>query len=170
MSKVPARGVRSQAIRDYLAHSPDAASKQVVADLRKARIDVSEGLVNNIKYGGGRKKVRAKSTSSDPSQPVSRSQHIRNYLAAHKTASPKEIVNGLKEEGIEVTVGLASLIKYSGKKGRRGSGRRGRLAGLAGRSSGALSAHDLIEAKKLVDGLGGIGAARQALALLEQLQ
>jgi len=173
--QVHARGVRSQAIRDYLAHNPNAASRQVVADLRKARIDVTEGLVNNIKYGGKKRAGGARSAkSAAPGQPPSRSQHIRDYLAQNKTASPKEIVNALKEKGIEVTVGLASLIKYSAKKDggrRRGATlRRSGSAGAAWHSTGALSASDLIEAKKLVDGLGGISAARQALEVLEQLR
>ena len=47
----PARGARSQAIRDYLAQSPGASSKEVVAGLQAKGIEVKETLVNSIKYG-----------------------------------------------------------------------------------------------------------------------
>jgi len=48
----------------------------------------------------------------------SKSQAISEYLASNKDASPKQIVEGLKEKGIEVSFGLASAVKYKhpGKK------------------------------------------------------
>ena len=47
-------------------------------------------------------------------------QSIRDYLAAHPQASPNEIVAGLKEQGITVSPGLASNVKYPavGRVGR----------------------------------------------------
>lgn len=164
---VPARGVRSQAIRDYLAKNPSASPRQVAEDLRKTGVVVSEGLVNNIKYGGKSKAKRKAGGGKRAVKGTSLSQHVRDYLAQHPNSSPKEIVNGLAALGTTVSVGLASLIRYSPQKGsvrRRGSSSGSRAA------SGSLSAADLIEAKKLVDGLGGIAAARQALELLEQLR
>ena len=47
-----------------------------------------------------------------------KSEAIKEYLAANKDASPKQIVEALKETGVEVSFGLASIIKYKkpGKK------------------------------------------------------
>ena len=64
--------------------------------------------------------------------PVSKSQAIRDYLAEHPTAGPKEIVTALKEQGTDVTIGLASNVKTTSKD-RKKQRRARRLA----KSSGA---------------------------------
>ena len=47
-----------------------------------------------------------------------KSQAVQDYLASNKDASPKQIVEALKEQGVAVSFGLASIIKYKkpGKK------------------------------------------------------
>jgi len=45
-----------------------------------------------------------------------RSQAVRDYLKAHPQAGPKEIVDGLKSQGVTVSVGLVRGIKYRGKR------------------------------------------------------
>jgi hypothetical protein len=51
---------------------------------------------------------------------VSKSESTRQYVAKHPDAGPTEIVAGLKAEGIEVSMALASKIKYDrSKKGGR---------------------------------------------------
>ena len=100
-----------------------------------------------------------------------KSQAIRDFLAANPQATPNEIVAGLKQQGITVSPGLASNVKYT--SGRRTAKRRGRPPGR-GRgvrrgSNGALTANDLLEAKKLADQLGGIEQARKALETLQEL-
>lgn len=99
---------------------------------------------------------------------VNQSQAIRDYLAANPTASANEIVAGLKQQGITVSPGLASNVKYTSGRRRKGPKRRGRPAKTE--RNGALSVSDLVEAKKLADQLGGIEQARQALATLEELR
>ncbi|MBI3861689.1 MAG: hypothetical protein HY290_07320 [Planctomycetia bacterium] len=57
-----------------------------------------------------------------------RSAAIRQYLSEHPDAKPKEIVDGLKQAGVEVGVNLVSSIKY-GKRSKKATvkaGRRGR--------------------------------------------
>jgi hypothetical protein len=44
------RGVRTQAVRDYLAENPDASPKSVVEGLQQKGIKVKVTLVNSIKY------------------------------------------------------------------------------------------------------------------------
>ena len=95
---------------------------------------------------------------------VNKSQAVRDYLAANPDASPNDIVAGLKQQGITVSPGLASNVKYTS---RSKAGKRGRPAGRGpGRprsGNGALTAADLIEAKRLADQLGGVEKVRKAL-------
>ena len=102
---------------------------------------------------------------------VNKSEAIREYLNQQPGATPKEIVAALAQQGIKVSEGLAGNVKYtSAKRGRVGRGRRGRPPGRRGGAGGALSAQDLLEAKKLADQLGGIDQARRALEALQQLR
>lgn len=101
---------------------------------------------------------------------VNRSQAIRDYLETDPGATPKTIVSALAAQGIEVSEGLASNVKYTTQAKQRGGwkrpGKRGRRRGAA---AGSVSASDLFEAKRLVDVVGGIEEARKALDTLEQL-
>lgn len=97
----------------------------------------------------------------------SKSQHIRDYLAANPGATPNQIKDGLAKQGVKVSTGLASNVKYTsgtGAKKKKKPGRRGRPKATP------LSAQNLLDAKKLADDLGGIGEARKALDALEKLQ
>ena len=51
---------KSQAIREALARTPDAKSKEIVAELKKAGIKVTEALVYAVKTVEKKKKRRAK--------------------------------------------------------------------------------------------------------------
>ncbi|MFO1022426.1 MAG: hypothetical protein U0903_17275 [Planctomycetales bacterium] len=93
-----------------------------------------------------------------------RTAAVKEYLTEHPSASPKTVVAALKaEKGIVVSEGLVSVIKYR-KPNIFSWGRR------RGDAGAQLSASDLIEAKRLVDALGGIEKAREALITLEQLK
>jgi hypothetical protein len=75
---------------------------------------------------------------------------------------PRDVVAALKEKGLKVSAQMVSILK--GKAG----GRRGGRA-VFGRRVGNLNVDALIQAKKLVDQLGGIAKAREALAVLAKL-
>ncbi|MEX0716741.1 MAG: hypothetical protein WD066_09145 [Planctomycetaceae bacterium] len=180
---------KSQAIRDYVGSHPNAKGKEIITGLREQGIAVSEGLVNNVKFrmqsGGqpkkaGRPKKSVKKTRAGRGG-INKSQAIRDYLGENRGATPTEIRDGLQRQGIEVSHGLISMVKYGGgskkkrkKKAARPAGRpaagrpAGRPAGAAG--GGGLSAKDLFEAKKLADRLGGTRKVREALDALEQLR
>ncbi len=49
------RGVRSQAIREYLSKNPKAGPKQVVEALKEKGVVVKLGLVSAVKYGTGKR-------------------------------------------------------------------------------------------------------------------
>jgi hypothetical protein len=99
-----------------------------------------------------------------------RSQAIRDYLSTHPSAGPKDVIAALKEQGVSVTVGLVSNVKYGGKKKKS---RRGRImiARAAARRTraGSLSIEQLLSVKQFADSIGGAEQLRQALAMLDQL-
>lgn len=66
-----------------------------------------------------------------------KSRAVREYLKEHKKAGPKEIVDALKAQGIDVTATLVSSIKY----GKRGPGRRGRRKSGKGTASTHIRAY-----------------------------
>jgi len=46
---------------------------------------------------------------------VNKSAMVRDYLKTHKNAKPKEIVAALKEQGIEISPNMVSIIKAKAK-------------------------------------------------------
>ena len=107
-----------------------------------------------------------------------RTKAVRDYLTANPDASPKEVVASLAAQGIDVKVGLVSVIKYSKKSGgKKTPGRKlGRpaAASKAARPSAAVGAgvtlDTLIDAKQLVDKLGGLDQTISLLNKLAQLR
>ena len=187
-------GSKSQAIQDYLKANPGANSKAVKDALAKGGLSVSEGLVNKVKYTkpakkktGGRKATTRKAAASKAKATrrgrpaaggINMSDAIRDYIAANPTASRPEIRNALQAQGVAVSNSLVNAVFMKVKKGGGKSAKRGRpgrpkaaaRAAAPASSGGNMSAAELINAKQLVDQLGGIGKVRDALALLEQLQ
>jgi len=99
-----------------------------------------------------------------------RSQAIRDYLSAHPAAGPKDVIAALKEQGVAVTVGLVSNVKY-GSKHKEGHRSRTTTARAAARRTraGSLSVEQLVEVKQFADAFGGAEQLRSALSILEQL-
>lgn len=85
-----------------------------------------------------------------------RSKVVRAFLKAHPSASPAKVVAALQEQGLQVSLGLVSVIKYSKR--------------ASGRADFKTSAETLFQAKKLADRVGGIRNAQELLNLLEQLR
>jgi uncharacterized protein YneF (UPF0154 family) len=191
-------GSKSQSIKDYLRANPGANSKAVKDDLAKTGLSVSEGLVNKVKYSkpagkktGGRK-ATANKTAAAPKRKATRrgrpaaggvnmSDAIRDFITANPSASRPEIRDTLQAQGVPASNSLVNAVfmkvkKGGGKSAKRGPGRPKAAAPAAARpaapasSGGNMSAAELINAKQLVDQLGGIDKVRDALSLLEQLQ
>jgi hypothetical protein len=103
---------------------------------------------------------------------ITKSQAVRDYLAKHPRAKPKEIGPAIKEaHGLDVSPQMISMIK---SKARRGRGRRRRAAAVAavGRprtNSSRITVDDLVTAKKLAGQMGGVSRAQEALAALARL-
>ena len=125
------------------------------------------------------------------SKGVSKSQAVRDYLSEHPGATASVVIPDLASRGIKVSVALVGQIKQRMKKSGESGGQKSASAPAkkstakkaakkraskkatatkATRStSKAVTADDLMEAKKLVDELGGIDQARKALKYLEEL-
>lgn len=103
---------------------------------------------------------------------VSKSGAVREYLAAHPNAMPREIGPAVKQaHGVDVSPQMISMIKSKYRKTRR---RRGRRPGAAavGRpraNSSRITVDDLVSAKRLANQMGGIARAQEALSALARL-
>jgi hypothetical protein len=99
-------------------------------------------------------------------QTISKSDAIREVLAKQSGATVKEIAAVLKTRRIKASVALISKVKYGQKPSKRG-GKRGRPA--TNGSVHTVSLEHLLAAKHLVEKLGGVDAAWEALANLAKL-
>jgi hypothetical protein len=169
-------GTKSQAIAEYLAANPGAGINQIVEGLKQQGIQVSLGLAKVVKYGKKGKKSspkKARRVAAANGKPVSGSELIRQFIARHPAAMPKEIELGLKQEGVKVSSGLISNVKYgSRKKTVRRRATAAPAARIAARKipSGSVTVEQLLEVKRFADSLGGVVHVRTALDTLEQLR
>jgi hypothetical protein len=114
----------------------------------------------------------ARKPSGPATATISKSQAVRDYLAEHPSAMPKEIAPAVKSaHGLDVSPQMISMIKSKvGKKGRRRkSGPRPSAAAARGSNSARFTIDDLVMAKKLAQQIGGIPRAQEALAVLARL-
>ena len=96
------------------------------------------------------------------------SAEIRKYVAANPGSKPKAISEGLANAGIKATPTYVSTI-LSNERRKSGKGkRRGRRVGRPPGKKGDTFAN-LLQAKKLVDKLGSIDAARAAIDTLAKI-
>jgi hypothetical protein len=112
------------------------------------------------------KKRRKKAKSSKAASPkgkriVNKSKAVRDYMDSNPQSMPKEISDALASKGIVVTPGYVSMIKSKHKNKSAGKSRPGRPKKQA---SGDITVADLVEAKKLVEQLGGVDRAKDAIA------
>jgi hypothetical protein len=117
-----------------------------------------------------------------------KSQAIRDYYAANPEAKPKQVVEALAAQGVDVSAAFVSTIKSTSlTKGSRKTGaKRGprsvkaasegttsrssaRESAASRRSEGTVSIESLVKAKGLVKELGGLDNAISTLEALKRL-
>ena len=96
MAKKPARGERSQAVRDYLAKNPTANVKSVVEGLAAEGIKVSGALVGSIKYTKGKKARRAR-RQQVRAMAVSEGVDLQRLIAVKRLANDFGGLNEVKK-------------------------------------------------------------------------
>ena len=98
-----------------------------------------------------------------------KSQLIREYKAANPAAAPKEVAEALTKTGLSVSAQFVSTVLSNAKKKGGKVGKRGRKPGRPAAADNSGDLQHLIQAKKLVDQLGSVDAARAAVNALAQL-
>jgi hypothetical protein len=99
---------------------------------------------------------------------VNKSEEIRTFLRENQGAATGDVVTALAARGIEVSAGLVSNIKYTSSKKKPGRRKKGGPGRPPAQESVSISA--LLGAKKLVNEVGSVDAARKALDSLEKAQ
>ena len=179
-SKATATPNRSQAIRDYLADHGSANVKEIKQALSAQGLEVSDALISKVKYrspGLKKRKRRAVAATQENGAEVNKSEEIRKtFKELGPKTRTKDIVAALAAKGVSVAPAQVSTIKGSMKakrKARRAAGMaEAAVAPSSGRASSAkaISAEDLLVAKRLADQLGGVERLKSALSLLDQLK
>ena len=97
---------------------------------------------------------------------VNKSEAVREFMASHPDAKPKEVSAALAKKGIKVTPQAVSTIRFqAAKKAGAKSGRRGKTKS----QNGMVQVDTLVQAKQFVDKMGGVESAKQALNVLARL-
>lgn len=157
-------------------------SRRWLPDNRPISCFAGKGFSRRMQFTLSGRLIEMPKRSGGPNK----SEAIRSYLEAHPEAKPKEIVEALKAQGIDVTPAFVSTIKSkSGVGGGGGRKKRARrktaaaapqaapAAARAPRGGAAesetVSVASLVKAKQLIDDAGGIEKAKAALAALEKI-
>jgi hypothetical protein len=178
---------KSELTRQYVAKNPNAGPKEIVAGLKAGGVDVSVALASKIKYDrskkGGANKGRGKMTSgraaaasaNGTSERGNKAEAIRQAAKSlGKKVRPRDIIAMLKEQDIKVSSAQVSTTLKSMGMRRTRRGRNPASDGVAGASRApsrfeSVTIEDLIAAKKLVNQLGSVEAASQAISALARL-
>lgn len=110
-------------------------------------------------------------TQKSSDQAKSKAQIIRDALTSDPDIMPKEIAERLSAQGLKVSAQEVSQVKYQLKteKKTRGPKTARKTVAAAPRTDDMISVAALQKAKKLVQELGGVDEAKQALVALGQL-
>ena len=105
---------------------------------------------------------------------VNKSQVIRDYYAANPGVGPTAIVNGLKEQGYNVSVALVSqalksMSKEPKKRGRPPKGGSGAVSSASPKAAEMSSVDHLLLAAEYCSKVGSVDAAIDALHALKKI-
>ncbi len=172
---------RSQAIRDYYKSNHKATTQEVIDSLAKQGITVNAGLVYAVK-GRHNQRVAARKTAkkaaeatakaktngnlkaTDMKPEVNKMQAARDYLKANKKAKAQEVVDALAQQGITTTVGYVRTIKAKSKT------RRKAVKAVVAAAPTGIGVPEIKAALKFIKEIGGVAAAKQALAAADEIK
>ena len=106
------------------------------------------------------------------------SQSIRDYLGAKPSATPNQIVEGLAKQGIKVSPGLASNVKYTSGPGakkkaakkKRATGRKKGAKRSVMRKRPSAQTVNISALQAAAKFLAEAGDAETAMAAIKQVQ
>jgi transposase len=158
-----AKTSKSALIREALKAAPDKPATEIAKELK-----VSTGLVYNVKANSARKKRRAAAKKAGGTE-VNKAELIRQTAKSlPKPVRPRDIIAALKDKGI--TVSSAQVSKTLRSAGYRRKRRGHRTATASAPDSGnGLNLDALIAAKALIEKVGGVDVAEEALRAMKEL-
>ena len=92
---------------------------------------------------------------------------VLEYRKNNPEAKPKDIAAQLNEAGVKVTPGYVSTILSTAKRGGKAKAKRGRPARKL--NGAGVSIENLLAVKKLVETIGSVDEAKNAVAQYSQL-
>jgi t-SNARE complex subunit (syntaxin) len=156
---------KSDLTRQYVKKHPRATAKEIIAGIKRdSGVEVSPALAAKIRY-----KQRASETNHSASaNGTSKAESIRHVAQGmEKPVRPRDVIAKLVERGILASSAQVSqVLKAMGMKRRK---RRGRRAVVNTTVASTLSLESLLAAKKLVNQLGSVEAAKSAVDALAKL-
>jgi hypothetical protein len=111
--------------------------------------------------------VNSKSKGESNGDGVNKSEAIREALAEHPQAGPKDIVAGLAAKGIKVSPTLVYYIKSRAKHAKRQQ-KRARVAAASAGTGTGNPVEVVLRVKDLAREVGGIGNLKMLVDLLAE--
>lgn len=176
MAKKATGANKSEVTRKFIAVHPTASVKEIVDGLKAEGTEISTALASKIKYdpsrkGGakkGRRKTKTAASKNGASERGNKAEAIRHAAKSlGGKVRPRDVIAMLKERGI--TVSSAQVSTTLKRMGMRPKGRGRKAGAVAANGSRSINIDDLLAAKKLVEQLGSVEAASQALSALAKL-
>ena len=141
---------KSDAIRAIIKKQPSANLKTIQEALKKEGVKASGALVSKVKYGRNgakRGKRRGRGKKADAIRQA--------WGELGKKARPRDVISLLSERGVKVSSAQVSVLRNKN--------------GHSTRPQHAVSMEHLFASKLLVEKVGSIGAAKEALESLAKL-
>jgi hypothetical protein len=153
---------KSDIVRAYIKGRPTATATEVVKGVKREHgVKVSLALVSLIKRGS---KSTAPAASSNGTNKAEQIRQVAKSLGGK--VRPRDIVAKLGDQGVTVSAAQVSgVLAAMGMKRRR----RGRRPAVVETVASTLTLESLLAAKKLVQQLGGVEAAKTAVDALAKL-
>jgi hypothetical protein len=157
---------KSKAVREYMASHPDARNSEIAAELTKQGVQMSPNFVATVKSkmrpAGATKAAPAAQKQDTAVQEENKSgrgakkQAVVAYMKAHPRADRVEVVKGLADQGIKVSLNYISTLKARKQKRRQVV-----QAVVEQRGIGVSDIKAALECLKVC---GSVGVAKEALA------
>jgi hypothetical protein len=171
---------KSDVVRMYINRRPNATATEVVRGIkREMGIDVSIALAAKIKRdlngsgaassGGASTRKASVGTAGAGNAGESKAEQIRQIAKGMGgKVRPRDVIAQLAEQGVTVSSAQVSTVLRSMGMKRRPRGRRPAAALVASVAS-TLTLDSLMAAKRLVNQLGSVEAAKTAVDALAKL-
>ena len=162
-----ANGSKSALIREALKAAPDKSGAEIAKEL-----GASTALVYKVKARMSRKKSRAGGRKPGrKAGEVNKAERIRQVAKSlGKKVRPRDVIAELAKEGVKVSSAqVSATLRSAGYRRRRRGRKAAATATISHAASNGLNVEALIAAKALIQKVGGVQAAEQAIAVLKKL-